>query len=84
MVKKLNTNQRIQQDKPIEIWENKSAGWKWKVFKKYQRSAEAEAKNPYARWFCGVSSPMTYGQDELGDVYVHEIQTHAIQTFSEQ
>ena len=45
------------------------------VLKKYQ-NAENEAKNPYARWFCAVKSNFTYGEFELGDVYVSEIKEH--------
>jgi len=78
----MNTNERIKADKPIEIWETRDGTWKWKVFKKYQKPKN-EATNPYARWFCGVSSPFTYGSDELGDVYVREIKMSAVQTYAE-
>lgn len=61
---------------PCEVWESADGQWKWKVLKKYQKP-EQEAKNPYARWFCAVSSPMTYGEDELGDVYVNDIKKYA-------
>lgn len=81
-VKKLTTSDRIKLDKPIEIWENKQAGWTWKVWKKYQKP-ELEAKNEYARWFCSVSSPMTYGGYDMGDVYVKEIKENAVQTYDE-
>lgn len=60
---------------PYEIWVRGS--WTWKVLKKYQ-SPEKEAKNEYARWFCAVSSPNTYGSDEYGDVYVRDITSHAV------
>ena len=78
----MNTSERIKVDKPIEVWESLDGTWKWKVFRKYQKPKN-EAKNEYARWFCGVSSPFTYGQDELGDVYVREIQKYAIKTYAE-
>ena len=55
---------------PYEIWSNGS--WEWRILKKYQKPS-LEAKNPYARWFCGVSSPFTYGEFELGDVYVKDV-----------
>ena len=63
-----------KQDNPYEIWSNDS-GWQWRVLKKYQKP-ELEAKNPYARWFCAVSSPYTWGEFELGDVYVSEIKSN--------
>ena len=69
-------------ENPYEIWEADSPDgvWRWKVLKKYQ-TPENEAKNPYARWFCAVESPITREQMasgyELGDVYVSEIQAVA-------
>ena len=57
---------------PYEIWVN-SSGWIWKVLKKYQ----LDDNKPYARWFCGVKSPYTYGSFELGDTYVSEIKSNA-------
>ena len=66
-----------EKNNPYEIWENKDAGWTWLVLKKYQ-NPENEAKNPYARWFCAVKSPFTYGNYELGDVYVKDIKGSAI------
>jgi hypothetical protein len=60
-------------DNPYEIWTSLVlVGWEWRVLKKYQ-SEEAEAKNQYARWYCAVKSPMTYGSWEYGDTYVNEI-----------
>lgn len=59
-------------DNPYEIY--KSAimpGWTWNVLKKYQ-SPEKETGNPYARWFCFVTSPFCE-DGEYGDVYVSEI-----------
>ena len=47
--------------------------WYWRVLKAWQVHHDAQA----ARWFCSVTSPHTYGMGELGDVYVHEIVTHA-------
>ena len=55
---------------PYEVWQN-NQGWTWKVLKKYQ-TPEMEAKNPYARWFCFVTSPMC-PDGEMGDTYIHEI-----------
>ena len=59
-------------DEPYEIWSDELSGFEWRVLKKYQ-NRENEAKNPFARWFCAVSSPYTWGSWEYGDVYVKEI-----------
>ena len=59
-------------NKPYEIWSN-AQGWEWRVLKKYQ----ADDNKPYARWFCAVKSPFTYGEYEYGDVYVSEIKESA-------
>ena len=56
-----------------EVWQGGS--WTWYVRKKYQ-SPEAEAKNPYARWFCDVVTPMSPSGD-TGDVYIREIKSAA-------
>lgn len=64
-------------DNPYEIWENASAGWTWKVLKKYQ-NPEKEKENPYARWYCAVQSPFTFGSWEYGDVYVKDIKDNAV------
>lgn len=57
-------------DNPYEIW--RVGDWEWRVLKKYQ-TPENEAKNPYARWFCAVKSPMTFGGWDMGDTYVVDI-----------
>lgn len=71
MAKNLCLKERKATD-PYEVWAN-DYGWTWKVLKKWQ----ADDNKPYARWFCAVSSPMTYGDDEYGDVYVSEIKKNA-------
>lgn len=81
-MKKLNTDQRMKLHKPIEIWENIIIGWRWEVYKKYQKP-ENEAKNQYARWFCKVTSPLTFGGADYGDVYVSEIKENAVRIYSE-
>ena len=58
---------------PYEICKN-SSGWEWRVLKKWQ----ADDNKPYARWFCAVKSPFTYGSYDLGDVYVSEIKNDAV------
>lgn len=60
---------------PYEIWE--APGWTWLVLKKWQ----ANDNKPFARWFCAVQSPYTYGSYELGDCYVKDIVTHARCTY---
>jgi len=63
-------------DKPYEVWQSPDGSWTWKVLKKYKTEA-GEADDPYARWFCFVTSPFCeYG--ELGDVYVREIKATAV------
>lgn len=59
-------------DSPHMIF--KAGSWEWRVLKTYQ-TPEKEAQNPYARWFCAVKSPHTYGDWEYGDVYVSEIKS---------
>jgi len=66
-------------DNPYEIWECKNAGWTWKVLKKYQTPSK-EAENPYARWLCAVTSPMTGGGMDMGDTYVNDIKSVAVRT----
>ena len=58
-------------NEPYEVYRNDS-GWEWRILKKY-KNPEAEAKDPYARWFCAVKSPMTHGSYDLGDVYALEV-----------
>ena len=60
-------------EKPYEVWTNGS--WTWNVLKKYQ-SDEAAAKNPYARAFCSVVTPIC-PKGELGDVYLSDISRSA-------
>lgn len=64
-------------DKPYETWSNGT--WSWHVLKKY-KNPEAEAQDPYARWFCFVVTPMC-PHGELGDVYVSEIKSQARRTY---
>jgi len=69
-------NKTRKVDNPYEVWATPDGSWEWKVLKKYQGQVN-ESKNEYARWFCGVKSPFTYGGHELGDVYVKDIKSHA-------
>jgi len=62
----------VKEADAYEVWEGN--GWVYKVLKKYL-SDEAEAKNPYSRYFCKVYSPFV-PDGELGDVYVKDIKSH--------
>jgi len=63
-------------DSPYEIWRTPNGEWTWYVLKKYQ-TEDNEKKNPYARWFCKVVTPMCpYG--EIGDVYVQDVKANAV------
>ena len=61
-----------------KLWEWYEKEDKPKREKWLQQNAENEAKNPYARWFCAVKSNYTYGEFELGDVYVSEIKDNGV------
>ena len=65
-------------DNPYEIWtwESPDGVWEWRVLKKWQKPSK-EAENPYARWFCAVKSPHTYGSWEYGDTYVRDVKSVA-------
>lgn len=65
-------------DKPYEIWVD--GDWEWRVLKKWQ----VDDDKPFAKWFCGVKSPYTYGDYALGDVYVSGIKEAAIKIFDER
>ena len=85
---KTNVNKSVRQqnacakmrkvDQPYEIW--KTGDWEWRVLKKWQ----VDDDKPFARWFCGVKSPYTYGRFELGDVYVAEIKSVAVRIYKEE
>ena len=49
--------------------------WEWRVLKHYQ-TPEKERENQYARVFCAVRSPMTWGAWEYGDTYCHDIPSY--------
>ena len=59
---------------PYEIWQTSDGSWEWRVLKKWQKDDD----KPFARWFCAVKSPFTYGSFEIGDVYVKEIKENAV------
>ena len=67
----------VKPEQAYEVWQVQNhqeygGCWTWYVLKKYQ-SPEKEAKNPYARWFCYVTSPYSPHGD-WGDTYVATIQ----------
>src|SRR5437868_10866532 len=55
-----------------EVWQSYDGSWTYFVLKKYQ-TPEKEAQNPYARWYCDVSSPLTQGRLDYGDTYVRTV-----------
>jgi len=76
---RLGTNpcaKTVKRANAYEVWESKNGQWRWYVLKKWQ-SPEKEAKNPYARWFCDVVTPIC-PDGEMGDVYVSEIKQYAV------
>jgi hypothetical protein len=66
------SKQRLTEN-PYEIWISSDGKWTWRVLKKYQ----IDDNKPFARWFCAVKSPYTFGSFDLGDVYVQEIKQNA-------
>lgn len=63
-------NKMRKVDNPYLIFRSRLLpNWEWRVLKKWQE----DDNKPFARWFCAVKSPMTYGAWEYGDVYVQEI-----------
>jgi hypothetical protein len=69
-VRNLCAKTRPESD-PYEVWQSSDGTWTWKVLKKYQVNDD----KPYARWFCAVTSPFTFGNSELGDCYVRDVKT---------
>jgi hypothetical protein len=58
-------------DDPYETYYG-AGDWEWRVLKHYQ-TADKERQNPYARVFCAVKSPFTFGSWEYGDTYCKDI-----------
>ena len=65
----------VSRENAYEVWQSFDGTWTWYVLKKWQ-SPENEAKNPYARWFCDVVTPIV-PEGEMGDVYVSDIKANA-------
>ncbi len=53
---------------PYLIYKN-NYGWEWRVLKAYSQNPNKR----YARWFCAVRSPMTFGGADLGDTYISDV-----------
>src|SRR5690348_6031098 len=66
----------VTRENAYEVWQSYDGLWTWYVLKKWQAPL-AEAKNPYARWYCNVTSPFTSDRGDTGDVYVREIKSVA-------
>lgn len=64
-------------DNPYETWVSCDGSWEWRVLKHWQ-SPDGEDKNQYARVYCAVKSPYTYGSWEYGDVYLRDIMQNAV------
>ena len=63
----------VTADKAYAVYtDTRLPGWTWYVLKTYQ-SPENAAKNPYARVFAKVTSPMTGSYGDLGDTYVKDL-----------
>jgi hypothetical protein len=69
-------NKEVKREEAYEVWASPDLLWIWYVLKKWQ-SPTNEAKNPYARWYCNVVSPMTSERGDTGDVYVADIKSVA-------
>jgi len=69
----------MKKSRPVDkqIWAGN--GWTWKVLKSYQNDNTKE----YARAFCAVESPYTFGGYDLGDVYWADITANAVCIYSD-
>ena len=62
----------VDKNKPYAVYSN--GDFLWKVLKTY-KVADNEQKDPYARWFCFVtSSHCPYG--EFGDTYALDVKQY--------
>ena len=71
----VNMKKTRPESNPYEVYTN-GEGWEWKILKSYQNDRD----KPYARAFCAVSSPYTFGTPDLGDVYWSDILTYGVLT----
>jgi len=70
-------NKEVKREEAYEVWQTLNGQWTWYVLKKWQ-SPTNDAKNPFARWYCNVTSPMVGERGETGDVYVADIKSVAV------
>lgn len=68
----MSLKKTASKEAPHAIFHDYRSGFTWRVLKTYQTFTN-EKKNPYARWFCAVTSPMTMGTTDMGDCYVRDI-----------
>lgn len=54
------------------VYSDYASGWTWYVLKLYQ-TIDKGRRDPYARAFCKVVSPMTGESGDLGDTYIRDI-----------
>lgn len=64
---------KTTEEKPYQVWAS-GDGWRWLILKSYQ----ADNTKEYARAFCAVSSPFTFGGYDYGDVYWADIVRRAV------
>lgn len=58
---------------PYEIY--RADGWEWRVLRKYW----LDDTRPYARWYCAVKGPGTFGSYDLGDTYVTDVRGEKVE-----
>jgi hypothetical protein len=60
-------------EQPYAVYRSRALpGWEWRVLKVWQNEDKRKT-DPFARAFCAVSSPNTFGGADLGDTYVREV-----------
>ena len=76
MNNKCGKTRKLENPYEVWMWDSPDGVWEWRVLKKWQKPSR-EAENQYARWFCAVMSPHTYGSWEYGDTYVRDVKLMA-------
>lgn len=61
---------QVKPEEAYEVWQSYDGSWTYYVLKKYSIH-----ESTFSRWYCAVSSPMTFGRLEYGDVYCGEVKT---------
>lgn len=57
------------------VFATADGSWTWYVLKTY-KAAKNEANDPYARWFCDVTSPFVGESGEMGDTYAKDVRAN--------